>query len=88
MDINSPYLEPRPPPGGPPLLKSLLGRPMYLPGVGVWGRLVMEKSTLTCTMHNAMSYNYCACASLTFRPSSSWPSIALLASSACSTVSK
>ena len=52
MDINSPYLEPRPPPGGPPLLKSLLGRPMYLPGVGVCGRLVMEKSTLTCTDNN------------------------------------
>ena len=80
MDINSPYLEPRPPPGGPPLLKSLLGRPMYLPGVGVCGRLVMEKSTLTCTMHNAMSHNYCACAQVSpaarqapGRPSPSWP---------------
>ena len=80
IDIHSPYLEPRPPPGGPPLLKSLLGRPMYLPGVGVWGRLVMEKSTLTCTMQNAMSHNYCACAQVSpaarqapGRPSPSWP---------------
>ena len=86
MDINSPYLEPRPPPGGPPLLKSLLGRPMYLPGVGVCGRLVMEKSTLTYT--DNVSQLLRMRTSLTCRPSSSWPSIALLASSACSTVSK